>query len=95
MNPHFVRKRKDDSICGPYESSKKCLRPSVIISKLPTDQEIMLNDLTITWRTLTSTPIQWNDINESNNVLEYLTCIKETIFYILFATLELFLNFFF
>lgn len=76
MNPHFVRKRKDDSICGPYENSKKCRRPSVIINKLPKDQEHMLNDLAVSWRALGATGHEWTDIRESNNVLEYLACIK-------------------
>jgi hypothetical protein len=77
MNPNFVRKRKDDSICGPYErANPKCPRPSVIVNKMPKDQEKMLNDLAITWRTLCSAPLEWTDIRESNNVLEYIACIK-------------------
>ena len=76
MNPNFVRKRKDDSICGPYEAQRKSLRPSVIVNKMPKDQEKMLNDLNILWRALSSTALEWTHIRESNNVMEYINCIK-------------------
>ena len=76
MNPHFVRKRKDDTTVGPYESARKISRPSVIINKMPVDQEKLLTDLKLPWQFLNNAPQDMGDIRESNSFIEYIDCIK-------------------
>ena len=94
MNPNYVRKRKEHTIVGPYESNVSPVqRPtgnnhytklscnvfSVIVQMLSHEQESCLQMLSLPWKVVSLTPFQWLDIKETNEVWEYLSCMKVTV----------------
>lgn len=77
MNPNYVRKRKEHAVIGPYETNTgPTTRPSVIVPMLSQTQENCLQVLSHPWRCTVLTPIEWMDIKQTNDVWEYLACIK-------------------
>ena len=96
MNPNYVRKRKEQSIIGPYEiNGSPVQRPSgnqssfttstkrnlVIVPMLSNSQEQCLQVFNHPWRVVTIKSFEWLDIKETNDVWEYFACMKVSVFY--------------
>jgi len=66
MNPAFVRKRKNDAVSSPYENSSAS-RPSVIVNKLPKDDEDLIQATMMPWRISLCSAIEPLDISSCPN----------------------------
>ncbi|CAG5109663.1 Oidioi.mRNA.OKI2018_I69.chr2.g4178.t1.cds [Oikopleura dioica] len=70
MNPAFVRKRKNDAVSSPYENVTAS-RPSVIVNKLPKDDEDLIQATMMPWRISLCTPVDFLDASSSSQNLFY------------------------